>query len=83
MTVFVDELRTHPGGIERCRMVATDEFDLGDMARKLGLHEEPVCVRGIHIHYLRPRQREEALRRGAREISAERIERRLGMGVTA
>lgn len=78
MTLFVDELRTVPGGQQRCRLVGTSLAELDDFANLV--LRQPVDYRqsGPPTHYsLTPAMRTLALRKGACEITTSQIAARL------
>jgi hypothetical protein len=78
MTVYVDDLREW-NGKKWCDLVGTDASELDYFAIvKLGLKSDWAQTTGGYRHYnLRPKLREEALRRGAKYIPTEELLKRV------
>ena len=78
MTVYVDDLREWNGKVW-CDLVGTNEGELELFAvTKLELKTKWLQTNGGYLHYcLRPALRELALRRGAKYIPTEELQRRV------
>lgn len=78
MTVYVDDLREW-NGRSWCHLVGTNADELDDFAIvRLGMKRAWRQTTGGYVHYdLRPKKREEALRRGAKYIPTEELKKRV------
>ena len=78
MTVYVDDLRTW-NGRTWCHLCGTNEGELETFAvSRLELKTKWLQTTGGYLHYdLRPALRELALKRGAKYIPTEELQRRV------
>ena len=78
MTVYVDTLKTHPGGNAYCKLFGTDLVELDEFANlKLNLPRSRRQFVRHSFYVLWPSKRKEAIKRGAIEMSTEDLECRL------